>query len=275
MVYAGIAKTDDEIRMALAAGILQFNMEWTRSCAGWARLRQDGPHRARGAARQSRCRCRRYPRRSSTGRKHDKFGIAYDEAPGLYRLAASLKGVNPLGVHLHIGSQIGRLEPFAAAYRRAVDLFTSLRADGIPLQRLDLGGGFGVRYTDEPRVEAEALAGLVRQVTAGLECELLFEPGRALVAEAGVILASVIYLEEETSSRYLVLDTGNANPDPVPAMYGAHHPVLPVRRPRARRRWRWMSWVRLQSSDVLGRDRRCPCSGPVRWSPSLVPAPGR
>ena len=150
----------------------------------------------------------------STGRKHDKFGIAYEEAPGLYRLAASLKGVNPLGVHLHIGSQIGRLEPFAAAYRRAVELFTSLRAEGIPLQRLDLGGGFGVRYTDEPRVEAEALAGLVRQVTAGLDCELLFEPGRALVAEAGVILASVIYLKEGGGRRYLVLDFGNADPDP-------------------------------------------------------------
>ena len=138
--------------------------------------------------------------------------------------------MNPVGVHLHIGSQIGRLEPFAAAYRRAVDLFTSLRAEGIPLQRLDLGGGFGVRYTDEPRVEAEALAGLVRQVTAGLDCELLFEPGRALVAEAGVILASVIYLKEAGGRRYLVLDSG-MHTLIRPAMYGAHHPVLPVRAP--------------------------------------------
>jgi len=171
--------------------------------------------------------------------------------------------VNPLGVHLHIGSQIGRLEPFAAAYRRAVDLFTSLRADGIPLQRLDLGGGFGVRYTDEPRIEAEALAGLVRQVTAGLDCEFLFEPGRALVAEAGVILASVIYLKEGSGRRYLVLDSGMQTLIR-PAMYGAHHPVLPVRGPRDGEEEVVMDVVGpiCESSDVLGRDRQLPLLDP-------------
>ena len=94
----------------------------------------------------------------STGRKHDKFGIPYQDAPGLYRLAADMAGIEPVGVHLHIGSQIGRLEPFEAAYRRGAELFTSLRAEGIPLRRLDLGGGFGVRYLNEPRVEAEPSA---------------------------------------------------------------------------------------------------------------------
>ena len=265
IVYAGIAKTDDEIRMALATGILQFNVESEPELRRIGGLAAAMGLTAPVALRVNPDVDAGTHEKISTGRKHDKFGIAYEEAPGLYRLAASLKGVNPLGVHLHIGSQIGRLEPFAAAYRRAVELFTSLRAEGIPLRRLDLGGGFGVRYTDEPRVEAEALAGLVRQVTAGLDCEFLFEPGRALVAEAGVILASVIYLKEGGGRRYLVLDSGMQTLIR-PAMYGAHHPVLPVRALAEGEGAMAMDVVGpiCESSDVLGRDRELPLLGPVR-----------
>ena len=164
-----------------------------------------------------------------------------------------------MGVHLHIGSQIGRLEPFEAAYRRAVDLFKSLRDQGIPLRRLDLGGGFGVRYLDEPRLEAEGLARLVRRIIEGLDCELLFEPGRALVAEAGVIVSRVIYLKEAGGRRFLVLDSG-MHVLIRPAMYGANHPVVPVREPREDEPLSAMDVVGpiCESSDVLGRDRLLP-----------------
>jgi diaminopimelate decarboxylase len=244
IVYAGIAKTDDEIRMALATGILQFNVESAQELCRIAELAT-----AMGVTAPV----------ASTGRRHDKFGIPYEEAPALYRLAAELAGIDPVGVHLHIGSQIGRLEPFELAYRRGAELFTSLRADGIPLRRLDLGGGFGVRYLDEPRVEAQALAALVRRVTAGIDCELLFEPGRALVAEAGVIVASVIYLKQSGGRRFLVLDSG-MHVLVRPAMYGAHHPVLPVREPAAHTELLAMDVVGpiCESSDILGRDRMLP-----------------
>ncbi|MGE3290627.1 MAG: diaminopimelate decarboxylase, partial [Geminicoccaceae bacterium] len=208
IVYAGIAKTDDEIRMALAQGILQFNVESAPELRRIGELAAAMGLAAPVALRVNPDVDAGTHEKISTGRRNDKFGIPYEEAPALYRLAAELKGINPVGVHVHIGSQIGRLDPFEAAYRRAAELFTSLRGEGIPLRRLDLGGGFGVRYTDEPRVEAEALAGLVRRVTAGLDCELLFEPGRALVAEAGVILSSVIYLKQAGGRRFLVLDSG-------------------------------------------------------------------
>ncbi|MFO1047842.1 MAG: diaminopimelate decarboxylase [Geminicoccaceae bacterium] len=262
IVYAGIAKTDDEIRTALGHGILQFNVE------SEPELRRIGDlAAAMGLAAPVALRVNPdvdagTHEKISTGRKHDKFGIPYDEAPALYRLAAGLKGINPVGVHLHIGSQIGRLDPFEAAYRRAAELFTSLRAEGIPLRRLDLGGGFGVRYTDEPRVEAEALAALVRRVTAGLDCELLFEPGRALVAEAGVILASVIYLKEAGGRRFLVLDSG-MHVLIRPAMYGAHHPVLPVREPAREAEVQVVDVVGpiCESSDVHARDVRLPLLG--------------
>ncbi len=259
IVYAGIAKTDDEIRMALATGILQFNVESAQELRRIGELAAAMGLAAPVALRVNPDVDAGTHEKISTGRKHDKFGVPYEEAPDLYRLAAGLKGVRPVGVHLHIGSQIGRLEPFEAAYRRGAELFTSLRAEGIPLHRLDLGGGFGVRYLDEPRVEAQALAGLVRRVTAGLDCELLFEPGRALVAEAGVIVASVIYLKESGGRRFLVLDSG-MHILIRPAMYGAHHPVLPVREPEPEAPLLPMDVVGpiCESSDILGRDRLLP-----------------
>ena len=262
IVYAGIAKTDDEIRLALARGILQFNVESEPELRRIGELAAAMGLTAPVALRVNPDVDAGTHEKISTGRKHDKFGIPYEEAAPLYRLAAGLEGIDPVGIHLHIGSQIGRLEPFEAAYRRAVLLFTTLRAEGIPLRRLDLGGGFGVRYTDEPRVEAEALAGLVRRVTAGLDCELLFEPGRALVAEAGVILASVIYLKEAGGRRFLVLDSGMQTLIR-PAMYDAHHPVLPVREATRDAEALSMDVVGpiCESSDVLGRDRRLPPLG--------------
>jgi diaminopimelate decarboxylase len=259
IVYAGIAKTDDEIRMALATGILQFNVESAQELARIGDLAAAMGLTAPVALRVNPDVDAGTHEKISTGRKHDKFGIPYEEAPDLYRHAAAMKGVRPVGVHLHIGSQIARLDPFEAAYRRGAELFTSLRAEGIPLTRLDLGGGFGVRYLDEPRVEAQALADLVRRVTAGLDCELLFEPGRALVAEAGVILASVIYLKQSGGRRFLVLDSG-MHILVRPAMYGAHHPVLPVHEPEPETPLLPMDVVGpiCESSDILGRDRMLP-----------------
>jgi diaminopimelate decarboxylase len=262
IVYAGVAKTDEEIRFALATGILQFNVESVQELARIAELAAAMDRTAPVALRINPDVAAGTHEKISTGRRHDKFGIPWDEAPAVYAMAARLDGVEPVGLHLHIGSQITRLEPFEEAYRRGVELFTSLRAEGVPLRRLDLGGGFGVRYQDEPRVEAEAFAALVRRVTAGLDCELLFEPGRAFVAEAGVILSSVIYLKEAGERRFLVLDSG-MHVLVRPAMYGAHHPVVPVREPAEGEPLVPMDVVGpiCESSDVLGRDRILPLLG--------------
>jgi diaminopimelate decarboxylase len=262
IVYAGVAKTDEEIRFALAAGILQFNVESVQELARVAELAAAMDRTAPVALRINPDVAAGTHEKISTGRRHDKFGIPWDEAPAAYAMAGRLAGVEPVGLHLHIGSQITRLEPFEEAYRRGVELFTRLRAEGVPLRRLDLGGGFGVRYRDEPRVEAEAFAGLVRRLTAGLDCELLFEPGRAFVAEAGVILSSVIYLKEAGERRFLVLDSG-MHVLVRPAMYDAHHPVVPVREPAKGEPLVPMDVVGpiCESSDVLGRDRMLPLLG--------------
>jgi diaminopimelate decarboxylase len=263
IVYAGVAKTDDEIRLALGAGILQFNVESAQELFRIGELAAAMGRKAPVALRVNPDVSAGGHDKISTGRRHDKFGIPYDEAGEIYAMAARLAGIDLVGVHLHIGSQITRLEPFEAAYRRGVELFAGLRAAGLPLRRLDLGGGLGVRYEDEPRIEADAFAALVRRVTSGSDCELLFEPGRALVAEAGVLLSSVIYLKQSRDRRFLVLDSG-MNVLIRPAMYGAFHAVLPVREPTAEELLVPMDVVGpiCESSDVLGRDRLLPLLGP-------------
>jgi diaminopimelate decarboxylase len=259
IVYAGVAKSDEEIRFALATGILQFNVESAQELLRIAEIAAAMGRTAPVALRINPDVAAGTHDKISTGRKHDKFGIPWDEAGEVFALAGGLAGIEPVGIHMHIGSQITRLEPFEAAYRRGIDLFTSLRAGGMRLRRLDLGGGFGVQYKDEPRVEAEAFAGLVRRLTEGLGCELLFEPGRALVAEAGVLVSSVIYLKEAGGRRFLVLDSG-MNVLVRPAMYGAFHAVLPVREALPDEPLVAMDVVGpiCESSDVLGRDRLLP-----------------
>jgi diaminopimelate decarboxylase len=163
----------------------------------------------------------------STGRKQDKFGIGYEQAGDVYGMARSLAGIEPVGLHLHIGSQIMSLAPFETAYRRGADLVRELRASGIPIRRLDLGGGMGVRYQGDAELDVESYAELVRTITADLDIELLLEPGRFLVAEAGALMARVIYIKEGDERPFAILDAG-MNDLMRPALYDAYHEILPV-----------------------------------------------
>jgi diaminopimelate decarboxylase len=228
IVLAGVAKTDDEIRLALAEGILQLNVESVPELRRIGEIAAGMGCKAPVALRVNPDVAAGTHDRISTGRRDDKFGIAYDRALEVYRLAAGLEGIEPVGLHLHIGSQITRLEPFGQAYARGVELFRDLRAAGIPLRRLDLGGGFGVRYRDERPIDPAELAALVDRVTAGLDCTLILEPGRYVVAEAGVLIARVTYVKETDSRCFLLLDAG-MNTLIRPMLYGAHHEILPVR----------------------------------------------
>ncbi|HET6522106.1 MAG TPA: hypothetical protein VFG47_20125, partial [Geminicoccaceae bacterium] len=167
-----------------------------------------------------------------------------------------------VGLHLHIGSQITALPLFAEAYGRAVELVWRLRAAGHAIRRLDLGGGFGVRYRDgDPEFDADAFAGMVRRLTADLDCELMFEPGRALVAEAGVLLARVLYVKGGGAAgrAFVVLDAGMNNLVR-PAMYGAYHGIVPVAEPPPGAPLEEVAVVGpiCESSDVFARDRALP-----------------
>jgi diaminopimelate decarboxylase len=258
IVLAGVAKTDDEIRDALAAGILQLNVESVPELRRIGEIAAGMGRRAPVALRVNPDVAADTHDRISTGRRDDKFGIAFERAREVYALAASLDGTEPVGLHLHIGSQITRLEPFERAYSRGIGLFRELRAAGIPLRRLDLGGGFGVRYRDERPIDPAELAALVDRLTAGLDCSLILEPGRYLVAEAGVLVARTIYVKETDTRRFLLLDAG-MHTLIRPMLYGAQHEILPVREAEGAE----LAPVDVagpicESTDVFARDRLLP-----------------
>ena len=230
IVFSGIGKSATEMALALDAGIGQFNVESVPELLALGEVAASRRRRAPVALRINPDVAADTHHKISTGRRHDKFGIASERAHEAFGLAARLAGIEVVGLHLHIGSQILDLAPFEDAYARGVDLIRGLRDAGIAIRRLDLGGGFGVPYRGEARLDLDRYAALVRRLTRGLDLELVFEPGRFLVAEAGVLVARVLYVKEGASRRCVVLDAGMNNLIR-PALYDAWHEILPLHEP--------------------------------------------
>ncbi len=243
IMFAGVAKSRDEMALALDAGIAQFNVESIPELIVLSEVAAARKMTAPVAIRVNPDVAAGTHEKISTGRKQDKFGIAYERAGEVYGMASTLAGIEPVGLHLHIGSQIMSLAPFEAAYRRGAELVRDLRASGIPIKRLDLGGGMGVRYQGDAELDVEAYAALVRTITADLDVELLLEPGRYLVAEAGALVAKVLYVKEGDERPFAILDAG-MNDLMRPALYDAYHEILPVREPDPS--------APLQPTDVVG-----------------------
>jgi diaminopimelate decarboxylase len=262
IVYAGVAKRDAEIRLALEIGVRQLNVESMAELERVSVIATDIGRLAPVALRINPDVAAATHDKIATGRRGDKFGIALERAHEAYALARRLPGIEPLGLHLHIGSQITELASFEAAYARGAALFRELRAAGLPLRRLDLGGGFGVRYDGETPVPPEGLARLVARLTEGLDAEIWLEPGRALVAEAGVLVAAVVYVKPGDGRTFLILDAGMSTLLR-PALYGAHHRILPVREPPPGAPLVVVDVVGpiCESSDVLARARPLPPLG--------------
>jgi diaminopimelate decarboxylase len=235
IVFSGVGKSDAEIRLALACNVGQMNVEsedeLLRISAAAAQLGK----KVRIALRVNPDVAAGTHDKISTGRKDDKFGIAWTLAPGLYRKARELPGLIPSAIAVHIGSQITNLAPFEAAFSRVRDLALMLRAEGIPIDHLDLGGGLGVPYdhSAEPPPAPSDYAAMVKRTLGDLDCSFTFEPGRLIVGNAGVMVARVITTKVGESRRFMILDAA-MNDLIRPAMYGARHEILPVKeRPMA------------------------------------------
>ncbi len=259
IMFAGVAKSHDEMAMALDAGIAQFNVESVPELIALSEVAVARKAEAPVAIRINPDVAADTHEKISTGRRQDKFGIAYEQASEVYAMASSLAGIDPLGVHLHIGSQIMSLAPFEAAYQRGADLVRQLRADGIPIRRLDLGGGMGVRYRGDARLDVGAYADLVREITGDLDVELLLEPGRFLIAEAGAMLAKVRYMKEGHERPFAILDAG-MNDLIRPALYDAYHEILPLKEadPDAALQETDVVGPICESSDIFARGRALP-----------------
>jgi diaminopimelate decarboxylase len=232
IVFSGIGKTAAEMRIALEAGIHQINVESEPELTLLSEVASRLGKTAEIAIRINPDVDARTHAKISTGKKENKFGIDLAHAAGAFRRAAQLPGLAPVGLALHIGSQLTELLPFELAFARAAEFMRALARDGFALRRLDLGGGLGIRYHNERPPTVEDYALLVKRVTDGLDVELAFEPGRWLVGNAGVLVARVLYVKEGVSRRFLIQDAA-MNDLIRPALYEAWHEIMPVRAPDA------------------------------------------
>jgi diaminopimelate decarboxylase len=230
IVFSGVGKTDAEIARAIEAGIGQINVESEAELESISRIAASQGKRIRIALRVNPDVAAGTHDKISTGRKDDKFGIDWTLAPGLYRKARTLPGIDPAAVAVHIGSQITTLAPFEAAFLRVRDLVLMLRTEGIDITHVDLGGGLGVPYdhtSNAPPPSPGAYGEMVRRVLGDLGCKLAFEPGRLIVGNAGIMVARVIAMKEGVTRRFVIVDAA-MNDLVRPAMYGARHEIIPV-----------------------------------------------
>lgn len=227
IVFSGVGKSAPELRDALQAGVGQINAESAEELAMLSAVASSMGATARVALRINPDVDAGTHAKITTGRADNKFGIAYDDAAALYAHAAALPGLHPVGLALHIGSQIMSMTPYRAAYARTAELVRTLRAAGQAIDVVDCGGGLGVPYRNEPASTPAAFAGAIRAAFAGLDVRLAIEPGRWLIAPAGVLLTSVILSKTTAGRRFVVLDAA-MNDLARPAMYDAWHGVVPV-----------------------------------------------
>ena len=232
VVFSGVGKTERELRLALAEDIFQINAESAEELEALSALASGLGRTARVALRVNPDVDARTHAKITTGRSENKFGVPIADAPALYARMAALPGIEPVGVAVHIGSQItSGVAAFRAAYARLGELVRELRAAGLPVLRVDCGGGLGIPYRDEPAPLPEALAGAIRHGLGDLGLPVMLEPGRWIAGPAGVLLASVVVQKRGAARRFVVLDAA-MNDLLRPAMYEAWHGILPVS-PRA------------------------------------------
>lgn len=228
VVFSGVGKTEAEMRFALEVGIFCFNVE---SASELDRLN----HVAGSMGKKAPVSLRVNPNVDakthpyiSTGLKNNKFGVAYEDALSLYQKAAAMPNIAIHGVDCHIGSQLTELSPFLDALDRILALVDQLQAAGIHIQHIDAGGGIGICYSDETPPDFADYAKAMREKMAGRNIKMVFEPGRALVGNAGVLLTKVEYLKHGESKNFAIVDAA-MNDLMRPALYDAYHEIVAVK----------------------------------------------
>jgi diaminopimelate decarboxylase len=230
IVFSGVGKTEAEIRAALAADILCLNVESEPELELLSALASAQGKTARISVRVNPDVDSGSHAKISTGKSENKFGIPLAQARAVYARAAKLPGIRVTGVDMHIGSQITDLVPLEAAFRLLAEFVQTLRADGHTISHVDFGGGLGIPYhmDGEAPPLPSAYAAMVKRVTHNLGCTLLFEPGRMIVGNAGILVTRVIYVKQGEAKKFVIIDAA-MNDLIRPTLYEAHHDILPVR----------------------------------------------
>jgi diaminopimelate decarboxylase len=257
IVYSGVGKREDEIEYALELPILMFNIESTQELVLIDRIAGRMKTKAPVALRVNPDVDPKTHPYISTGLKKNKFGINIQKSLDDYRLANTLPNVKVIGVSCHIGSQLTEVGPFVEAMQRIKKLVLKLRAEGLNIQYMDIGGGLGITYNQEepphPRDYAQALLRELKE----MDCTLILEPGRVIVGNAGILVTKVLYTKEGDEKNFIVVD-GAMNDLIRPSLYGSYQRIQPVQR---RDRPEWTADVVgpiCESSDFLAKDRKLP-----------------
>ncbi len=232
IVFSGVGKTRHELEFAVAKGIFQINVESEPELRALSEIAAARGVRMPIALRVNPDVDAGTHAKITTGKKENKFGIEWTRAHEVFTRARALPGIEVMGIACHIGSQLTEIEPFQAAFQRVRDLVAILRADGFNIRRLDLGGGLGVPYDGETPPSPADYAKAIAATLGDLGCRIIVEPGRLLVGNAGILVSRVVYVKEGATRTFVIVDAA-MNDLIRPAMYEAHHGILPVTEPAA------------------------------------------
>lgn len=257
IVYSGVGKRNEEIEYALTSNILMFNVESSQelqvinACAGKMGKKAGIALRVNPDVDPE-----THPH-ISTGLRENKFGIDVDTALNQYRLARTFSNIEIIGVSCHIGSQVIRTSPFLDALGRIKNLISLLRADGITVKYLDLGGGLGIRYNQEEPPHPSEYATALISVAKELDCTFIFEPGRVIVGNAGILVTKVLYTKSNNDKNFIIVDAG-MNDLIRPSLYNSYHQIQPVMRKDRGEIIADVVGPICESGDYLAKGRRLP-----------------
>lgn len=231
IVFSGVGKTKSEIQFALQSGIWQFNVESLEELEALSSVAETMDMTAPVALRVNPDVVAGAHPNISTGKAGDKFGVPWGEAPHLYERIRELPNVKSVGIDVHIGSQIGELPPMGVAFRKTIDLALHLKNEGHEINQIDFGGGLGIPYEsgDTPATPAQ-YASLIKELVGKLDIDVIIEPGRVIVGNAGILISQVLYTKEAPDRTFLIVDAG-MNDLLRPSLYGAHHDMIPLIEP--------------------------------------------
>ena len=262
IVFAGVGKNRQEIRQALDADVLMFNVESSAELRAIDDVAAETKRKARVALRINPDIDPKTHPYISTGLKKSKFGISADRALAEFNLASSLQHIDVVGVHAHIGSQLTEVTPFVDSLKKVLALIETLKTHGANIRYLNIGGGLGITYSDEtpplPRELAKAVSPLLRD----LKCVMIMEPGRVIVGNAGLLLTRVLYTKDGEAKKFVIVDAA-MNDLIRPSLYGAYHEIKPVREtPSNKTETVDVVGPVCESGDFLAKDRAMPEAQP-------------
>ncbi len=256
-VFAGVGKTRDEMRRAIEAGIFMFNVESLPEAEALSAVASEMGRDARVAVRINPDVAPDTHHYITTGKKETKFGLPIDSAMDVFRSIARMDRLVPVGIHCHIGSQITEIDPYRQTLEKIAPLILRLREEGFDIRYFNLGGGLGIIYKEESPSTAARFAQIILPLVAPLKVELLVEPGRFIVGNAGVLLTRVLYVKESGTKAFVITDAG-MNDLVRPTLYGAYHEILPVRKGPDEKRVYDVVGPVCETGDFFAKDRSIP-----------------